>query len=1664
MPNDESSNEKESSSLDNCQVTAESYGDHKGRMRFYMDFIYPTVEPDQQKAAIKPLPSGKHIIPFSMDLTDNFDNINLTQMLEGTTAESVTAEEIPQDGLQISSKGSEKSSSGTFRDLSHPVNIKTPTDANLESSSFEFLNQASGPLDESTVSLEDSLGINIFCKKTRDMSVINVGFEKASKDPLESSPIEGENHTNSLPEECQYYFTEPGSSSKLEAYSRQPLKKIPISNDQEGPSKPPLTPFDERSGFCMGFKTAAGGTLRTPSIESLKRAKRIFEEEKGFTNQESALTTALAGEETLEKPFCGFKTASGARLKTPSVESLTRAKRLIEECKDLIKDSDTTAAFKAADGSLKTPSSQAFNRINQVLEDSSDQSTICKETAFPLESIERSSYLYEDNADPTLSQGPIRLIDTATNLILGSTTDPVIASAPSGVPLTTGFTTGSGKAVTLASLASLESSKRFIEECLKKSNAAILNQRVEGSVKSSTSDEYAPLVDGNKVCDFVSASGKHIKPISVESVERAAALVNEHDDELESMEEKPTIKSPSLDVSASPTAKGVNCAMSPVLDFDGSFEISSQIMNVLEGKTSQLQPNEESLLIEEQRDVLRAQQGNEAESRFKPLDTAILTFSRNGSVSSRTSCSETHKVIQKPVTPGLLWQSRRGCVRPVTQNSRIYSTPANKDLFFVNDFLRLDNASSLSLTTVSELKFKMDSDGMSTSYLLGDHVEIIPDCFGYAGCLEVVRGFVCSPGVTSGLASHQWITHHFRQLAWRFGSIALLHYGTLVQHVFPNLSLPDSSVGRTDGRLFLHVLLLELRYRYDRELEAVQRPAIRKILERDDTPAKRIVLCVSHLERLSDHQYRGRLTDGWYHIDWVPDPMLTRLIELGRIRVGTKMVTAGAELIQAPSGFGGGVESAKGENAHLFGDSSIGLALRLSGNSTVPAPPNARLGFANRQPMAHLPPTPLFSISPDGGTVSSICVLIQRRFQLQYMETCPPDNGAANETEGRQHVFRDPRSERAAERLHTEKCQRAFDKAVTEFASSHSESGERLGSRTQPKASYLDSLGLDGEALWNAVNNALDPGLAESDLSPAQRDAMLRYKETVTQLLRLQVAGIHPQDVKRRLELPLTLWNPTEETLEVLQEGSIVQLNRLHVSTTRPTDPFAPPISSTIDSGQLVSLSGGRGTTVRPLKVTELVKFSKNGQPTDSMSVLDLIETVYRPRTFLSVGDLQSIAGSSCDRPKVVDFKALVIGSKMTSATNTGKSDFVVVYLASLRNEGGEEDFSTLAVLRIWGGLERYCLKSVLSAGNRVRFTDIQLRSINKLQIESDFPPDGSPEVNCVMLNYTTASYVTTETVPRDGSGNKRFQTPWKETPQFYSYMQACMESHFEKFFSKKSFTCISTSSSSHSSSRLTSFLTLTSKADSKSKSALVGNMKEQNSVKLEASVKSIEPLAIHSPIPKTRTRTGLCRPRRSISAALSVSTSNTSTVLNELLIPVGEPLQNTRRHREAKQSHPTPSAFSTPLPAKRPFPTISENLDDPEALVAPSSINASPVAKRHCSTLFASSSPKQEVRMSPRLETSGSAQFDFPPVSPALSSNTESTEPQTDMDSSLTFPAEIKASDSPPELNSSMALEDASVLDVSIADLVKTRKRKCSSQKSLPASRKRPLRLKNTQ
>lgn len=96
------------------------------------------------------------------------------------------------------------------------------------------------------------------------------------------------------------------------------------------------------------------------------------------------------------------------------------------------------------------------------------------------------------------------------------------------------------------------------------------------------------------------------------------------------------------------------------------------------------------------------------------------------------------------------------------------------------------------------------------------------------------------------------------------------------------------------------------------EVDHSRRPALRKIMERDDTAAKTLVLCVCGVAS------RGKspkaktpggdtkvdssfavvwLTDGWYAIKAQLDEPLTTMLLKGRLAVGGKLITHGAQLV-----------------------------------------------------------------------------------------------------------------------------------------------------------------------------------------------------------------------------------------------------------------------------------------------------------------------------------------------------------------------------------------------------------------------------------------------------------------------------------------------------------------------------------------------------------------------------------------------------------------------------------------------------------------------------------------------------------------------------------------------------------------------------------------------
>lgn len=117
---------------------------------------------------------------------------------------------------------------------------------------------------------------------------------------------------------------------------------------------------------------------------------------------------------------------------------------------------------------------------------------------------------------------------------------------------------------------------------------------------------------------------------------------------------------------------------------------------------------------------------------------------------------------------------------------------------------------------------------------LEDGFEVIPDAEDKLGVKEVERAFLAGPGIQPNLIPHGWIENHYKWIVWK-----LQNY---------EMTFPKYFGGRT---LTLRNLMLQLKYRYDREIDRHERSALRKILEHDDTSAKRMVLRVCDITKVS---------------------------------------------------------------------------------------------------------------------------------------------------------------------------------------------------------------------------------------------------------------------------------------------------------------------------------------------------------------------------------------------------------------------------------------------------------------------------------------------------------------------------------------------------------------------------------------------------------------------------------------------------------------------------------------------------------------------------------------------------------------------------------------------------------------------------------------------
>nr|XP_034971081.1 breast cancer type 2 susceptibility protein isoform X1 [Zootoca vivipara] len=483
---------------------------------------------------------------------------------------------------------------------------------------------------------------------------------------------------------------------------------------------------------------------------------------------------------------------------------------------------------------------------------------------------------------------------------------------------------------------------------------------------------------------------------------------------------------------------------------------------------------------------------------------------------------------------------------------------------------------------------------------LADGGYLIPNDEGKAGKEEFYRALCDTPGVDPKLISKAWVYNHYKWIVWKLAAMEVAF-----PREFANKCLTPER------------LLLQLKYRYDVEVDQSHRSAIKRIMERDDVASKTLILCMTKIISLNTNmsQICGdkstaedskkdiavvEVTDGWYGIKALMDPPLQSLLCRKRLTVGQKIVVHGAELVGS-------------QEASTPLEAPESLMLKISANSTRRARWYAKLGY-------HRDPRPfslsLSSLLFDGGTVGCIDVIVQRLYPIQWME----------KTAG-SYVFRNCRAEEREAAKHAENRQKTLEallaKIQAEFEKNEDGGKRVLRSRTLTRQ-QIRSL-QDGAELYEAVLNAADPAYLESYFSEEQLKALNSHRQMVNDKRQAQIEAefrkavdsaeeensscrrdvtavikLRIVDYKREergKEVVLSIWRPSSDICTLLREGARYRIFQLSASQSKGKLESANIQLTATKKTQYLQLPVSQETLSQVYRPRECLRFSKLLEP-----------------------------------------------------------------------------------------------------------------------------------------------------------------------------------------------------------------------------------------------------------------------------------------------------------------------------------------------------------------------------------------------------------------------------------------------------------------------------------
>ncbi|NXR26856.1 BRCA2 protein, partial [Cinclus mexicanus] len=583
---------------------------------------------------------------------------------------------------------------------------------------------------------------------------------------------------------------------------------------------------------------------------------------------------------------------------------------------------------------------------------------------------------------------------------------------------------------------------------------------------------------------------------------------------------------------------------------------------------------------------------------------------------------------------------------------QVNSTNAESFQFLIKDFFSKE--------------YLLAGNGMQ----LADGGWLIPTDEGKAGKKEFYRALCDTPGVDPNLITEDWVYNHYRWIVWKLAAMEVSF-----PHEFANRCLTPEMV------------LLQLKYRYDLEVDKSKRSAIKKIMERDDAAGKTLVLCISKIislntvvsPRSSNKNMESKkaaalieVTDGWYGIRALLDPPLKAFLDRRRLTVGQKIIVHGAELVGP-------------QNGCTPLEAPDSLMLKISANSTRRVQWHTKLGF-HRDPRPF--PLPLSSLYSEGGAVGCIDVVIQRTYPVQWME----------KTSTGSYIFRNSRAEEREAAKHAEDQQKKLEALFAKIQAEYEKHEERTSRRTLRSRivtrQQIHNL-QDGAELYEAIQNASDPGYIEGYLSDDQLKALKAYrqlmndkkqtqmqeqftkalesaeqeengcyKRDVTAVWRLYVVDYRKQE--KHKGAVLSIWRPLPDVCSLLKEGARYRIFQLSASQSR----------GKADSTN-VQLTATKKTQYLQLPVSQ-----------------EMLVQIFFPRKAL---EYTSLLDPSFQPPCAeVDLVGVVISVSRTGFTT-------VVYLS-------DESYNLVAI-KIWTDLRHLAIEDVVVRCSFISASNLQWQS-----------------------------------------------------------------------------------------------------------------------------------------------------------------------------------------------------------------------------------------------------------------------------------------------------------------------------------------------------------------